>query len=309
MGCWNGTCAITNLPVMAGDKVYCLFLVESPYKGVDGDHCYCDTYYTPFPLFFEGEYDDYGGVEKCSPESQYIVDFLKENIVEMEQGENKYHDVPVKVDDLDIYKVLEADHEGRLYVKNGKYGKDELRFTHIIIKKNVLDSLLESVGLSYNPKKENGDEDYYTTLKAYYKDFESDFENVRQAIIKISEDDSMSRFMLLAGLTSLSISLKQTGYKMPDYWDIFRGMDIRYGYKHAQQVILKEAKDKDKHNHFLKCYIVMTVLNYYMGRSRKVWIKPSGEGSQDSNTNMQEITAKLITDAAVEINQRWVEDN
>ncbi len=61
MGCWNGTCGITNLPIRGGDKI-AAFLIAVPLKR-EGDFsgfCYAGQ---PLTLPFFGTYNDYGGIE------------------------------------------------------------------------------------------------------------------------------------------------------------------------------------------------------------------------------------------------------
>lgn len=64
MGCWNATCFISNLPIMAGEP--CVgFLITS--TGNMGNTSYPDDRYRPITPPIEGIYDDYGGIE-LSPE-------------------------------------------------------------------------------------------------------------------------------------------------------------------------------------------------------------------------------------------------
>lgn len=76
MGCWNGTCGLTHLPIRAGEKVRAYILVPARY---DYPHLYKERDQFPFagagitystdefhPLSYglKGEYNDYGGIEK-----------------------------------------------------------------------------------------------------------------------------------------------------------------------------------------------------------------------------------------------------
>lgn len=65
MGCWNETCAITNLPIKWGDRTVGI-LLKNTYTQYDQNGVYPDDVRGPvgFPLF--GEYDDYGGLEKVT---------------------------------------------------------------------------------------------------------------------------------------------------------------------------------------------------------------------------------------------------
>lgn len=56
MGSFNVVCALTNLPIAEGDKVYVIPVVHSPYVSTMSD-------WLPYGGMIEAEYDDYGGFE------------------------------------------------------------------------------------------------------------------------------------------------------------------------------------------------------------------------------------------------------
>lgn len=117
MGCWNKTCMISGLHIRAGQPVAVFMLGQR--KVHFDSFCYSNSYFDACLLPFYGEYNDYGAVEKCHGVGMnYIVEALRENLVEMEQGSNPYHDPPAKKDTFNIDKLFELDHEGRLLVKD-----------------------------------------------------------------------------------------------------------------------------------------------------------------------------------------------
>ena len=61
MGCWNATCTLTGLPILYGDEVYVIPLVDN----TGHSPCYTTSHYKPISLPFEGVYDDYGRAESC----------------------------------------------------------------------------------------------------------------------------------------------------------------------------------------------------------------------------------------------------
>jgi hypothetical protein len=115
MGSWNGTCAVSNLFVTSGTEVAVFLLLENKEKK---DFCYGNALYDMCPIPFYGEYDDYGGVENCSGFGLPIVmNALKAQLYEFGQGPNSCHDIEVNRGNLDITKLFEADHEGRLGIQ------------------------------------------------------------------------------------------------------------------------------------------------------------------------------------------------
>lgn len=81
MGCWNGTCMISNLPIISGEKIK-LVLLQSGYNpnviGHSG-YVYSNEVLAPAFLPISGEYNDYGGIENIIEDWNYkIVDkYLK----------------------------------------------------------------------------------------------------------------------------------------------------------------------------------------------------------------------------------------
>jgi hypothetical protein len=77
MGCWNGTCGISNLPINAGDEVVA-FLIgfysynDNPSKS---GYCYINDIATPLTLPIYGRYDDYGGIEDV--EDTYVLEVMR----------------------------------------------------------------------------------------------------------------------------------------------------------------------------------------------------------------------------------------
>ena len=78
MGCWNGTCFISRLPIKSGDDVKVLFMRDRRGATDIQGLCYASDDYGPLGLPFEAQYNDYGGFEnvKDSPSNQSNIDFL-----------------------------------------------------------------------------------------------------------------------------------------------------------------------------------------------------------------------------------------
>lgn len=118
MGCWNHTCAVSNLHVMAGQDVM-VFLLLKNHSADDSSFCYGNALYDVVPLPFYGKYDDYGGVEDCHGFGlPIILEHLKQRLYKFGQGPNSCHDCEVTPENFDVEKLFEADHEGRLGIQD-----------------------------------------------------------------------------------------------------------------------------------------------------------------------------------------------
>lgn len=89
MGCWNGTCAITHLPLISGEKVRAYILVPthlfSSYKSetdplANGGHPYSTALMHPLTYGIKGKYNDYGCVEEIQedPNNSLILEFFND---------------------------------------------------------------------------------------------------------------------------------------------------------------------------------------------------------------------------------------
>lgn len=77
MGSWNGTCGITQLPILRGDKVVVFPIMKNEYaydKG--GGVVRSDNYFVPITVPFEGKYDDYGKVEDITDDNNLSFNHL-----------------------------------------------------------------------------------------------------------------------------------------------------------------------------------------------------------------------------------------
>ncbi len=119
MGCWNTTCGLTHLPIMAGESVVMLMLA-----GLDTTPNQCYYYNddaSPFALPVEGEYNDYGGLEniQMSDETQHML--ATHEFYSHEQGEFK------QIETHDVNEILDYLFEHNLYIKYPFVGDIKVR--------------------------------------------------------------------------------------------------------------------------------------------------------------------------------------
>ena len=73
MGSWNGTCGLTELPIISGTDIFVFPVVES----YTDSFCYSSALYRPSVLPFRAKYNDYGAGEDCTG---IALPFLMEGI-------------------------------------------------------------------------------------------------------------------------------------------------------------------------------------------------------------------------------------
>lgn len=152
MGSYNVSDAITMRTITPGQKCKIIFLVETQLEN------YTNTFasHTPLTSFIlNAEYDDYGNFvfeQGQDATINYITNVIRENLVEIPEGENEYHDIPVLKDTFDFDKVFKYIHKGRLYVTRSYTSnaeqthalKQNLKVSYAAIDANVFEHMLDN---------------------------------------------------------------------------------------------------------------------------------------------------------------------
>jgi hypothetical protein len=130
MGCFNGTCCVSNLPIGAGTPVRYLLLTQNPFNTNPAAYaCYIHGRWIPRTFPLKAKYNDYGGVEDVEegPARDVWMEGFKEDLVERGVGDNSCHDSPVRKD-MSLEQILEALWEGRVLVQPEKsISRSEMR--------------------------------------------------------------------------------------------------------------------------------------------------------------------------------------
>jgi len=119
MGSFDYTCAVSNLPIHAGDKVRYLLLTENPYEENKGCRaCSMHDWWFPRTFPLRAEYNDYGSVENVEegPARDIWTEALNIDLVACGWGDNSAHDVPTSKD-MSFDELLTAVQEGRVKVR------------------------------------------------------------------------------------------------------------------------------------------------------------------------------------------------
>lgn len=116
MGCWNETCMVSNMPILSGDEVVMIIMQSNQ---IDSNGVYPISYWNICSVLF-GKYNDYGGIEDVKKDNSYAFskNWLSENLIPREQGENEYHDHAVTPEDITISKLNDWFHGDRCLAKD-----------------------------------------------------------------------------------------------------------------------------------------------------------------------------------------------
>jgi len=82
MGCWNGTCGISQLPIMAGDPVLAYLIMMFQYEDENNfsGYCYPTGFASPLTFPIRAEYNDYGSIDNIK--DNYVIDIIKKQFTD-----------------------------------------------------------------------------------------------------------------------------------------------------------------------------------------------------------------------------------
>ena len=300
MGCWNKTCGLTGLHIYSGTDTY-VFVLE---KNNDAtERCYSTAFWSPILLPFYAEYNDYGGGENASGVAlPYIIEGLKRDLIEMEQGENEYHDIPVKKDGFDVDQFFEAVHEGRLSI--GSYNGDRM-IDFVMLRKDAVDRILANRVIEQyvgGGKCNCGWNNNYIQYK--FEDILADIPEflAAQAANVVGDTGPLVQAAIRRGasedeLNDLRASLRMIRYTR-SWGEVF---DFRHpnkvgrymqgsGYRFSSIVRIGEivtdlvvAGETEKATQLMTDHMKALFINDYMGSIRKNWAPGGHEGSQNAD--------------------------
>ena len=208
---------------------------------------------------------------------------LKRQLVEMDVGENQYHDIAVKRDDFSPEKFFEAVHEDRMFIQ---YGSEQRPIYFTMFRKDIVDHILENrriedyVGGGKGTYAKWGDEKNYIQYK-----FEDIAASVRPLLAKMIEDtegqeDYMKGFVM-DRIHKYREDFVAAKWLNGDGYRYSRIVFIRDYISKAIEIGTLEAVLKVEP--IVVEYLKGVFLDGFMHAARKTWIPGGHEGSQSSS--------------------------
>lgn len=319
MGSWNKTCGLSNLHIKWGEKAY-VFLLEPATD--QNDRCYSTHMFKPLLLPFETEYNDYGGGENSSgPGLSIIMEAIKENLHEMEVGENEYHDIAVKKEGFNDSVFFEAVHEGRLF-REGHHS-DPVRLDYVMFRKDVVDHILENrvIDKYVGPGKGtycpygDGDKSY---IQYKFADIVADIlpmiQEICEEVVKAQESGLDNKLFKLLGGIEYFFDYDHPNlaaqWLRGDNYRFCRMVDLKYvifdmfkddGVPTVDQVLALEA--------LLTEYLKGAFINSFMEVTRKSWLPGGHEGSQSQELDEYRLLISAMNKVIDAEQAEWDADN
>jgi hypothetical protein len=311
MGCWNKTCGLSNLHITAGTPVY-VFVLE---KNKDYDHCYSTSLFAPLLLPFESTYDDYGGGEDSHGVAlNLIMGGIKKELVEMEVGENTYHDIAVKKEDFDAEKFFEAVHEDRLSIQ-GRFRAEPTQIYFTMFRKDIVDDILENRRIQDYVGDGKGTCGYGNNyIKYTFADIVADIRPLlNEAMEKIAEakatNDTLANYMLYDGFEGMfpyGHPNKVAKWLRGDSYRYSRIVDMKAVIRKGLEVGTVEAINKLEE--VLVDHLKAVFIDGFMHAARKTWIPGGHEGSQSMSGGALRLLAKATINALDKERAEWLAD-
>lgn len=297
MGCWNGTCGISQLPITAGAKVKTFLMLQSEFSdSICGSGvCYATAYFRPWFLPVNAKYNDYGSIENIQSDwnSTYMLEtfqnWLKEGKVKLLAGDAEINDPGIrKFKTLDdVFDCVERgallyscnfpkfDHKQKKYVPN----KSFLKIGMFMVLENIYDGLLqESVRFLGLPENK-----YYAERK------DEDFQKALVTINKFRSPKTKTDLDELIGSVYVDRLL---GDLSEESW----------AFKHYKTLLFHPTKVKV--DEFFAKLDEARNIGTSMTYLRKLWIPQTGQGSQSEelsfNTALSQSTLKHISAREIE---------
>lgn len=153
MGCWNKTCGLTQLPIVAGDPVVTFLIVESPSKYGQTHPCYSSAFWNLIPLPIYGEYDDYGWMEVDEGQTWKLNLFKKHlpiNRVETEDDKSGFvrYESLQKKDMFSSFKAIGDAIHGGVYTY--KYADKDLMISAMMIHRDTFNEMTSEINGEYS---------------------------------------------------------------------------------------------------------------------------------------------------------------
>ena len=149
MGSYAYTCAVSKLPIRAGDQIRYLLVTENPYEDEGVAHRATRMIDWWFPRTFPitAEYNDYGSIQNAEegPAQDIWLEALAKDLVPVGWGENLFHDLPTSTD-MTFEDFMKALMKGRVMVRREFSLEDlakPLRVSHVMIREDVWQALLK----------------------------------------------------------------------------------------------------------------------------------------------------------------------
>lgn len=279
MGCWNGTCGISNLPILSGEKVLLFVLEGNKYEdSMGGGFCYTTDRYRPVGVPIHGAYNDYGGIENITKNGEDMFELLSAKNYEMaerkrgkEEGD-KPEDIEELIND---------------YIERGLYKN----VSFMMVREDILNGLKE-----FRSKKI---QDY----KKQFVDFSTTYqEEAKKYVMKSPESIAeIGDFDMNEAREFLDMMIEGSTANIMGYGNVFSSLLRDYNFDSLKKFVILAAKSGKEEHRDAVIDLLFTQLS--LGDLRMFWTAQCGAGSQDHEHDLHVALSKTVIDVCSKIDE------
>lgn len=333
MGSWNGTCAISNLPIEAGTPIKLVILRRQRFGKImkpSSGYVYSTDIFAPAFLAIEGKYNDYGGIEdivedwnsklipvllqmlfekmKCEGNEIKKADFALEPLLEgIERNEFEVFsggDKMMKRRAVKAWKLYKDDKTMKAKTKQEWKTAAEVDispqwksgpYSSVMIRKDVWDHILKNSGDDQSYYDRASPSGYITGKEHFKRSFD-------KTVAHLKIEDEFETMKDSAGREALSYMFSQSGYAGGN------GYDAGNGYTAALEGLIKLGREQE----FFGIWSEQRLIENFMSGIRKGWMPQAGSGSQHSGWEDHKILADITTSVCnkqLEQIRKWEEED
>jgi hypothetical protein len=319
MGCWNGTCGLSQIAITAGTKVKAVIIQNKARMPEASGFCYSSGYADPKTFVIEGIYNDYGSIESVVDNKairlfrEYFNEELKNGNITVDPDD--YYDREMFGDgEIDYTKVtheqfIDLFERDRVNIKTTYYSHPEgnkhatvnlgLMMFHGDVYDSVKDSILNCSDWDYKNLKEDiirqdcsyAVEDMFENPKMD-RYTQEELDELAEELKMVKENDDtekqdkiMEEIALIIRLSSRSSGSWDSEIRKTGKWSnavgIFRGSEGgNMRVFNNYHGMLKADYNPDEKEEIIDMLAEMIYLINMMSSLRKPWQAQSGKGSQ-----------------------------
>lgn len=277
MGCWNGSCNLTNMSISHNDEVVGIIVKLNL---VSGNACYINTHSAPEYLPVIGKYNDYGAMESIKEDfnTKFICDEINA-LLKNENIERRFDDYYYKGEDLGIEDIITLIERG-LHIDGTDYGLS-------MIVKDIYDEMTDVMNeeiLEYISLKigTNSPRAIMTSINDLSKRY--GYDNLDPGVFaNMVKEESVKHNKYIAEMKEIMDSAGDDSNddvirKNQIGWVIDRSGSFTNGMENYNRLLNDDLTQEDRDLVGRFCSYA-----FLLSKTRKTWCNTSGVGSQDDN--------------------------
>lgn len=306
MGCWNGTCMVSRLPILSNEKVKLVILYNSSahymkkYRSSNilnkSGFCNIGDILSPAFLPITGGYDEIGAIEDDGDEikedfnTKIIFNTLKERFTSKIKVEGK------EIVDWTLNDIIRGIERGNSYGCSQYWNERtsewlDFDLSSVLIREDVYNDIITQMKKIKVWDWKSGGE--ANLKKILTKRFNNEVEHIKKMIDLDEKRKSLSSEEIIENFKSEYFSLLMCDDR------IFRKGTGETSFMNGvayERYLYDNINNKKIRDNIFKQWSEYNYIQYFLDGSRLSWMIQAGKGSQDTNWKYNKFLSKIIID-------------